>query len=101
MKTFYHGTSSALSIKRILLPAYDTGILREDFRKKCRNLVFITTSLVSAERYARKAVQRLVENLSSIWSSLIMLVSFKTALNGLQKRLILLMKVRNHDKSRT
>ena len=58
MKTFYHGTSSSLPIKRVLLPAYDTGILREDFRKKSRNLVFITTSLVSAERYARKAVQR-------------------------------------------
>ena len=58
MKTFYHGTSTALNLGHVLLPANETNVLREDFRKKLRNVVFITTSKVSAERYAKKAVQR-------------------------------------------
>lgn len=53
-----HGTSTALNLGHVLLPANATNVLREDFRKKLRNVVFITTSKVSAERYAKKAVQR-------------------------------------------
>ena len=56
MKTFYHGTSTALNLGHVLLPANETNVLREDFRKKLRNVVFITTSKVSAERYVKKAV---------------------------------------------
>lgn len=58
MRTFYHGTSTALDVGQVLLPANETTVLREEFRKKLRNVVFITTSMVSAERYAKKAVQR-------------------------------------------
>lgn len=58
MRTFYHGTSTALNLGHVLLPANKTNVLREDFRTKLRNVVFITTSKVSAERYAKKAAQR-------------------------------------------
>ncbi len=52
--TFYHGTSDVFEMERIL-PSTDTGNLREDFRKKFRNKVFVTTSLLSAKKYALKA----------------------------------------------
>lgn len=58
MDEFYHGTSDALPIKKFLLPAVDTGIQRESWRKKFTNVVFFTNSLLSAEKYARKACQQ-------------------------------------------
>lgn len=52
--TFYHGTSDALDISCIL-PAAETGFLREDWRKKLTDKVFLTDSLYSAQKYAKKA----------------------------------------------
>jgi len=52
--TFYHGTSDELAIDR-LYPAAETGKLREEWRKKLTDKVFITDSMYSALRYAKKA----------------------------------------------
>lgn len=57
-KTFYHGTSNIFSIKKYLLPPLHTGNLREDWRKKNKNVVFFTTSLLSASKFARKACEK-------------------------------------------
>lgn len=48
--TFYHGTSDALDISCIL-PAAETGFLREDWRKKLTDKVFLTDSCNS--KYSR------------------------------------------------
>jgi hypothetical protein len=50
--TFYHGTSIA-GLQEILPPA-ETNNLREDFRSKFRDCVFVTPLRKSAETYARK-----------------------------------------------
>jgi hypothetical protein len=50
--TFYHGTSIA-GLREILPPA-ETNNLREDFRRKFRDCVFVTPLRKSAETYARK-----------------------------------------------
>ena len=55
---YYHGTSTACGVKRILLPPIRTKNLREDFRTKHRDCVFLTISLRSAESYAKKACIR-------------------------------------------
>lgn len=55
-KVFYHGTSTNVNVKDKLLPPIATNNLRETFRKKCRDKVFVTDSKVSAEKYAKKAV---------------------------------------------
>lgn len=55
-KVFYHGTSTNVNVKDRLLPPVYTDNLRETFRKKCRDKVFVTDSKVSAEKYAKKAV---------------------------------------------
>ena len=55
-KVFYHGTSTCVNVKDKLLPPIATDNLRETFRKKCRDKVFVTDSKVSAEKYAKKAV---------------------------------------------
>lgn len=51
---YYHGTSDIFKIP-VLLPASQTGNLREDWRKKYVDKVFFTTSLMSAQMYAKKA----------------------------------------------
>ena len=51
----YHGSTSALPITTTLLPACETGIKREDWRRKYTDCVFLTSSLKSAEMYAKKA----------------------------------------------
>lgn len=56
--TFYHGTSSVLEIGKELLPPIYTGNLREDWRKNNQDVVYMTTSLDSAKRYAKKACTR-------------------------------------------
>lgn len=53
--TYYHGTSTACQVGDILLPPSDTQRLREHFRKKHLDSVFLTISLRSAEMYAKKA----------------------------------------------
>ena len=55
---YYHGTSSSLDVGSYLLPSIDTDVLREYFRSKLRDVVFVTSSVVSAEKYAKKAVDR-------------------------------------------
>ena len=50
--TFYHGTSVA-GLK-VILPPIETNMLREDFRKKFMDCVFVTPSKLSAMKYARK-----------------------------------------------
>lgn len=52
--TFYHGTSDVLNLEEIL-PSSDTENLRETNRQKFRNKVFVTTSLLSAKKYALKS----------------------------------------------
>lgn len=55
-KVFYHGTSTFVDVKDKLLPPIATDNLRETFRKKLQDKVFVTDSKVSAEKYAKKAV---------------------------------------------
>lgn len=55
-KVFYHGTSTNVNVKNKLLPPIAADNLRETFRKKLQNKVFVTDSKVSAEKYAKKAV---------------------------------------------
>lgn len=50
--TYYHGTS--VSGLTEILPPVETNMLREDFRKKFLDCVFITPLKKSAEAYARK-----------------------------------------------
>lgn len=52
---YYHGTSSNLNIQNRLLPPNDTKILREDFRQRDRDIVFLTLSESFAWSYAIKA----------------------------------------------
>lgn len=56
VKVFYHGTSTNVNVKNKLLPTIATDNLRETFRKKLQDKVFVTDSKVSAEKYAKKAV---------------------------------------------
>ena len=55
--TFYHGTSIQCLTK--ILPPTETSILREDFRKKFLDCVFITPLKKSAEMYAKKCASKL------------------------------------------
>lgn len=55
---YYHGTSTNCKIEDVILPPLDTNQLREDFRKKHLDSVFLTVSLRSAETYAKKACVR-------------------------------------------
>lgn len=76
--TFYHGTSTniGLHIGDLILPPIMTQNLREDWRKKLINKVFFTTSLMSAERYAKKASERfggesivyIVKPIGDVWN---------------------------------
>lgn len=54
---FFHGTSSALKITGTLLPALSTLTQREN-RTRNIDVVFITKSKPSAEKYARKACEK-------------------------------------------
>ena len=54
--TFYHGTS--VSGLTEILPPVDTDILREDFRTKFLDCVFVTQLRKSAEAYARKCAAK-------------------------------------------
>ena len=56
-KVFYHGTSDALEIHE-LLPADETGILRDSGRQHMIDKVFFTDRIDVARRYAFKAVER-------------------------------------------
>lgn len=54
---FYHGTSTALNIER-LIPASESGILREEWRTTFTNKVFFTDNIRSANSYAKKAAAK-------------------------------------------
>ena len=54
----FHGTTNAMQIKDRLLPSSETGYLREPFRHKNLDVVFLTVSKASAEYYAKKAVKQ-------------------------------------------
>ena len=56
--TYYHGTSTTFNIGQVLLPPIFTGNLREDWRKNNQDVVYMTTSLDSAKRYAKKACEK-------------------------------------------
>lgn len=58
IKIFYHGTSNALGVKKIILPPIQTKNLREEWRRKYIDKVFFTTSILSAENYAKKACKK-------------------------------------------
>lgn len=58
LPVFYHGTSEILGIKDMILPPVQTGIKREDWRAKYSDKVFFTTSLLSAEMFAKKACRK-------------------------------------------
>lgn len=55
---FYHGTSDTLKIGKVLLPPVITDNQRENWRKKYLDKVFFTSSLLSAEMYAKKACKK-------------------------------------------
>ena len=50
--TYYHGTS--IAGLKVILPPIETRVLREDFRKKLMDCVFVTPLKKSAEAYAKK-----------------------------------------------
>ena len=52
---FYHGTTDKCAISGFILPSVETNVLREEFRDKLRDVVFVTDSVKSAELYAKKA----------------------------------------------
>lgn len=54
--TYYHGTS--VSGLKVILPPIETNNLREDFRSKFRDCVFVTPLRKSAEAYARKCAAK-------------------------------------------
>lgn len=54
--TYYHGTS--IAGLKVILPPIETRVLREDFRKKFMDCVFITPLRKSAEAYARKCAAK-------------------------------------------
>lgn len=58
IEIFYHGTSDNCNVKKIILPPIYTKNLREEWRKRYINKVFFTTSLLSAENYAKKACKK-------------------------------------------
>ena len=53
----YHGTTDVFAMERIL-PPLESGNLREEWRKKIRDKVFVTPSLLSAKKFARKAAEK-------------------------------------------
>lgn len=56
--TFFHGTSSALYIKKWILPPVYTQTKREYWRSKYNDKVFFTNSVLSARKFARKACEK-------------------------------------------
>lgn len=55
---FYHGTTDALQIRAVLLPPMIHGNKREEWRTKYTDVVFFTTSKLSARMYAKKACKK-------------------------------------------
>jgi len=53
---YYHGTS--IPGLKVILPPIETRVLREDFRKKFMDCVFVTPSRLSAANYAKKCADK-------------------------------------------
>lgn len=53
---YYHGTSTVFQLDSIQ-PPEETGYKRESFRNYNDDVVYVTTSLLSAQKYAFKAAQ--------------------------------------------
>lgn len=58
MTELYHGTSDALPIHSMLYPSTVTKVLREQWRTKNTDCVYLTNSMKSARYYAKKAVEK-------------------------------------------
>lgn len=58
LNTYYHGTSSALPIKKYILPPIMTHNKREHWRTKYNDKVFFTNSILSAYKFARKSCEK-------------------------------------------
>lgn len=56
--TYYHGTSTALGITDMIEPPLDTNVIREESRKNNRNVVYVTSSLGTATKFAVRAAQK-------------------------------------------
>lgn len=74
-QSYYHGTTDLFKISEIKSPI-DTENIREDFRKRNRDVVYITTSFGSAQKYAYKATKKfggkpIVYKVEPDWDSLI------------------------------
>ena len=54
----YHGTSNIFGELELILPPSTTNNIREDFRNKLNGYVFLTKSLMSAFRYAKKCCDK-------------------------------------------
>lgn len=55
---YYHGTTDIFKLNNEILPPIKTNILREHWRKKYLDKIFVTTSLLSAQKFAYKACQK-------------------------------------------
>lgn len=72
---FYHGTTTALHIEKEIIPPVESGVLREEWRKKLTTKVFFTTSTMSAYKFAKKAATKYggepivyeVEPIGDVW----------------------------------
>lgn len=58
MREFFHGTTDAFPIRSVILPSTVHGNKREEWRKKYTDMVFFTTSMLSAKMYAKKACKK-------------------------------------------
>ena len=54
---YYHGTSNIFNLKigNKILPPTESDNKREYFREYNEDVVYVTTSVISAEKYAKKA----------------------------------------------
>lgn len=57
-QVFFHGTSSALPIGKWILPPVYTYNKREHWRVKYTDKVFFTNSILSAQKFAKKACDK-------------------------------------------
>ena len=74
-QTYYHGTTDLFKIS-VIKPPVDSKIIREDFRENNKNVVYVTTSFGSAQRYAYKAAKKfggnpIVYKVEPDWDSLV------------------------------
>lgn len=72
---YWHGTSDALPVADMLLPPYESGVVRDD-KTEFKDKVYFTNSKLCAIRYAKKACQKFggnpvvyrVEPIGEVWN---------------------------------